>query len=375
MTASLEKKAYDAGKVLYMALELSAQRWRIAFSDGSKRRQVTVEANDLAALEEQIRKAKERFGLGEGARVVSCYEAGRDGFWIHRELERRGIENQVVDAASIEVPRRARRAKTDRLDVALLLDKLIRYLQGEHRVWRVVRVPPPEWEDLRNLYRERGSLLSEVSRHRSRIRSHLTRYGVRLKLDSKFLAPLEAARQPNGEPLPEHLVAGVRREWERLSLVKEQLREVSRRMQGLLKDAPMLEPARLLKLVRGIGQIGAWTLVVEVFGWREIGNRRELSSLVGLVPTPYNSGSMVREQGISKAGNRRVRALLIQLAWLWLRHQPQSKHSQWFQERFAGGGARQRRIGIVALARRLLIDLWRLLDKGVVPDGARLQTS
>ena len=179
----------------------------------------------------------------------------------------------------------------------------------------------------------------------------------------------------DGSPVPAHLKAGLIREWERLQLVQAQLKALEGAMRALIETHPELQSVRTLMLLSGMGWVGAWTLVVEMLGWREMANRRQLASLAGLVPSPYNSGAMVRDQGISKAGNRRVRALLIQLAWLWLRYQPGSKHSGWFQERFGGGSKRQRRIGIVAVARRLLADLWRFMETGAVPEGARLKMS
>ena len=373
MTASLQAKDYESGSVLYMSMELSDKTWRLAFGDGAHQGQVGIESADIAGLSEQVDRAKRKWGLAEPVRVVSCYEAGRDGFWLHHQLAQLGIENRVVDAASIEVSRRARRAKTDRLDAQALLEKLIRYEHGERRVWRVVRVPTPEWEDLRQLHRERGQLLSEQTRHRNRLSSKLIAQGLRLAPDGRFLQRLEQAKLFDGRPLPEHLKAGLKREWARLQVVGAQLKAVEGSIRALIKDSEPLKAVRLLMLLTGVGWVGAWMLVLEVFGWREMANRRQLASLCGLVPSPYNSGTQVRDQGISKAGNRRVRALMIQLAWLWLRYQPGSKHSRWFQERFGGGGKRQRRIGIVALARRLLIDLWRFVEAGVVPEGARLK--
>jgi transposase len=307
--------------------------------------------------------------------VVSCYEAGRDGFWLHRQLSALGVKNRVVDAASIEVSRRARRAKTDRLDARALLEKLVRYEGGERGVWRLVRVLGPEWEDRRQLERERGQLLNERTRHRNRLSSKLVAQGIRLPIDKDFVRRLDGVRLFDGRALPKHLRAGLVREFERLQAVQAQLRAVEREIEALIADAKELEPVRALRLLRGVGREGAWVLVMELFGWRELGNRRELASLAGLVPSPYNSGGMVRDQGISKAGNRRVRALMIQLAWLWLRYQPGSKHSRWFQTRFGGGSKRQRRIGIVGLARRLLIDLWRFVETGVAPEGARLKVT
>ena len=374
MTADLREQGYESAVVLYMALELSNTQWRVALGlSGGRSRQVVVAAGDVAQLVEQVAKAKAKWGLAEDTAVISCYEAGRDGFWLHRQLLALGIDNRVVDAGSIEVARRARRAKTDRLDAQALLVKLMRYAGGEKTVWRVVRVPEPGWEDIRQLHREREQLLGERTRHRNRLSSKLVAQGLRLGLSRDFPARLQAARDWAGEPLGEHLKAGLLREWERLELVSRQIRALEQEIRTHMASQEPLRAVRTLMMLTSIGWVGAWTLVVEIFGWRQIANRRELASLAGLVPSPYNSGSMVRDQGISKAGNRRVRALLIQLAWLWLRHQPQSRHSRWFAERFGGGGSRQRRIGIVALARRLLIDLWRFLETGVVPEGARLK--
>jgi transposase len=372
MTADLQVQAYESERILYMALELSNSKWRLALSDGVHRRQKTIAAGELLGLDEELARTQAKWGL-EAARVVSCYEAGRDGFWLHRELERRGIANLVIDAGSIEVSRRARRAKTDRLDAEALLGKLLRYWQGERRVWQVVRVPPLEWEDRRELERERGRLLKERTAHRNRLASALVRHGLRVAIDGRFRARLEQLCLSDGSSLPAHVKAALERELERLELVETQLKALSAELKAALRNDKALKPAQRLLALGGLGPIGAWTLVLELFGWRAIANRRELSSLCGLVPSPYNSGSMTREQGISKAGNRRVRALLIQLAWLWLRYQPESKHSRWFQERFGGGSRRQRRIGIVALARRLVIDLWRFVETGVVPEGARLK--
>ena len=375
MTADLHLKKYEHAAVLYMAMELGNEKWRLAFGDGTRARQVCIGAGDIAGLREQVDKAKGKFGLEQESGVVSCYEAGRDGFWLHRQLEALGITNRVVDAGSIEVSRRARRAKTDRLDAQALLEKLIRYERGERRVWREVRVASAQWEDLRQLHREREQLLGERTRHRNRLTGKLVAQGVRLPIDGKFLERLGEARLFDGRPLPEHLKAGLEREWERLQLVQAQIKALEANIRQLIADGGPLKGVRSLMLLSGIGWVGAWLLVLEILGWREIATRRQLAALAGLVPSPYNSGTMVRDQGIGKAGNRRVRALMIQLAWLWLRYQPDSKHSRWFQERFGGGNKRQRRIGIVALARRLLIDLWRLLEAGVVPEGARLRVA
>ena len=375
MTADLQTKSYASEAVLYMALELSNKSWRLAFGDGTGQRQVCIAAGDLVALCTEIDRAKRKLGLAAGVAVVSCYEAGRDGFWLHRQLSALGIDNRVVDAASIEVSRRARRAKTDRLDARALLEKLIRYEGGERGVWRLVRVPEPQWEDRRQLERERGQLLNERNRHRNRLTSKLVAQGIRMRIDKDLVQRLEVVKLFDGSPLPAHLKAGLLREYERLQAVTAQLRAVEQEIGALVENEDDLQAVRTLMLLSGVGPVGSWVLVLEILGWREMANRRQLASLAGLVPSPYNSGGRVRDQGISKAGNRRVRALVIQLAWLWLRYQPNSKHSLWFQERFGGGSKRQRRIGIVALARRLLIDLWRFVETGVVPQGAGLKVA
>jgi len=373
MTADIEKQGYETKTDLYMALELSNKTWRLAFGDGGRHRQVKIEAGNIARLEEQIGVVKRNWRLEPGVRVVSCYEAGRDGFWLHRQLEALGIDSRVIDAASIEVSRRTRRAKTDRLDADAMLEKLIRYEQGEKRSFRVIRVPSVAWEDRRQVLREREQLLGERTRHRNRLSSKLVAQGVRLPIGKNFPQALARVRLFDGQPLPAWLNAGLLREWKRLEIVQAQIKALEAQLREQLKADPAFKAVRTLMLLTGVGPVGAWTLVLELFGWREIANRRQLGSLAGLTPSPYNSGAMVRDQGISKAGNRRVRALMIQLAWLWLRYQPRSKHSQWFMQRFGGGGSRQRRIGIVGLARRLLIDLWRFVSSGVVPEGARLK--
>lgn len=358
---------------LYMAMELSERSWKLALSDGERRRQVTVAAGELGAVFEAMSRAKARFGLAEDAPVVSCYEAGRDGFWLHRRLTEAGVDNAVIDASSIEVSRRGRRAKTDRLDAAGLLERLMRWVRGERGVWSVVRVPSEEEEDARRLHRERERLKKERSAHRSRIRSLLVTQGVRLKRGRRFDEQLAEVLAREGV-LGRDLRAELGRERERLRLVEGQLRAVEAEQRERVRarcGRAEGQVAQLVELV-ALDVPSAWVFVMEFFGWREFRNRRELAALAGLTGTPYASGDSEREQGISKAGNRRVRAMLIQIAWLWLRYQPESALTQWYQQRFAHGGKRMRRIGIVALARRVLIALWRYLEHGEVPEGAVL---
>lgn len=363
--------------VLYMALELSNRSWRLALSDGAKRRQVSVPAADLAALAGAVAKAKERFKMPASARVVSCYEAGRDGFWLHRHLRSIGIENEVVDAASIEVSRRLRHVKTDRLDGDRLLAKLIRHHAGERGGWSVVRVPSPEEEDARHLHRELGRLKRERIAHRVRMQSLLVTQGVRMTIKGSARLRLETLTLWDGRALPLELKTELERERERLALVERQIEQSEATRRERLQNPRSEAERRVVHLMRlgAIGPASAWLLVKEFFGWRAFRNRREVAALAGLVGTPYNSGESERDQGISKAGNRRVRAMIVEIAWLWLRFQPKSALSQWYRARFASGGLRMRRIGIVALARKLLIALWRYLEDGVMPQGARLIAS
>ena len=374
---TLREKNTTKEQLLHVAFELSNSKWKLGFSDGNKMRFKSVDARNLEQLEEEIEKAKSRFRLDDDVRIVSCYEAGRDGFWLDRYLLSHGIENVVVDSSSIEVNRRKRRAKTDRIDARKLLRMLMRYHGGERKLWSVVRVPSVEAEDGRQLSRELESLNKERTSHRSRIRGLLIREGLEVKNPSgkKFLEELDSLCTWDGKGLPGDFKARIVREYERLRMVEEQmgiLRKEREKRVGSAETLSMRKVAQLRTLY-GIGVTSSWDFVTEMFGWREFRNRREVGAFAGLTPTPYDSGGSQREQGISKAGRGRIRALSIQIAWGWLRFQPQSKLSQWYQERFAGGGSRMRRVGIVAVARKLLIDLWRYLEYGVVAEGARLR--
>jgi transposase len=302
--------------------------------------------------------------------VHSCYEAGRDGFWLHRWLIDQGVDNIVVDSASIEVNRRARRAKTDRLDGDKLLAMLLRYAAGERRVWSVVRVPTPEQEDARRVHRELGRLVQERTAHISRIRALLVLHNLRVKYVGGRL--WQRWWTGHARELPPRVRAEIERESKRLSLVQEQICTIEAEQRQAVGANTEPQVAGLAQL-RGIGVGSGWVLAKELFGWRHFRNRREVAGCLGLAPSPYASGESQTEQGISKAGNRRVRNLMVELAWSWLRYQPQSELSQWFNRRFAGGGKRMRRIGIVALARRLAIALWRYLQDGLIPQGAQLK--
>jgi transposase len=359
---------------MYIALELSNKTWKLLFSNGFKKRQKTIDAGKLYQLEHEIAKTRKHFGMSEDVKINSCYEAGRDGFWIHRFLESRGIHNIVVDSASIEVNRRSRRAKTDRIDADKLLNMLMRYIGGERKLWSVLHVPSSNEEDARRINREIKRLKKERTAHTNRIKSLLILHGIRLVINRKFLINLEQVRLWNGEKLPRRVKAEIVRDYQRYELIKVQLLELELDKNALLKsENTQARKVVALKRLKGIGTISSWDLVYEFFGWRRFNNVKQVGGAAGLAPTPYASGSSDHEQGISKAGNRRVRSLMIELAWYWLRFQPQSKLSCWFQERFGSGGKRMRKIGIVALARKLLVSLWKYLDKGVLPEGAQMK--
>jgi transposase len=365
-----------AAPVLYLALELSWNSWKLAFTVGlgQKARLRTVPARNTDVLLAEIAKAKARFGLPDDTPVASCYEAGRDGFWLHRFLVDKGIDNRVVDSASIEVNRRQRRAKSDALDAVKLVEMLIRFHNGESKVWRVVRIPTVQDEDRRQRHRELIDLKGQRTEHSNRIKGLLATFGLDALVNAEFPRRLERLRQWDGEPLPPQVTERILREFARWQQVDEQVRALSSEQRRAVRDdaEPQVELVRQLLGLKGIGQAGAWILVREVFGWRSIKNRRELAALAGLVPTPFSSGDSHREQGISKAGNRRVRWVLVELAWGWLRYQPTSALSEWYRKRFASGNSRARKVGIVALARKLLIALWRYVEGGEVPEGAEV---
>jgi transposase len=304
--------------------------------------------------------------------VVSCYEAGRDGFWLHSYLAAHGITNHVVDTARIEQNRRAHRAKTDRLDLAGLLTLLARYQLGDRRGWRVVHVPSVAEEDARHLHRTRATLQQERTRLINRLKALLITQGVRVALDGAFVERLAAVRVWDGTPLPAGLTARVTQIWHQLRFLTTQLAAVDAAWHRRLRQPTTAADrcARRVATLSGIGPLGAGVLATEIFAWRQIRNSRQLGALVGLTPAPWQSGEVAHDRGITRAGNKHVRRLMGQLAWTWLRYQPASALTHWYQQRFARGGRRLRRIGIVALARKLLIAIWRYVEQGVVPAGA-----
>jgi len=367
----------DSSAVLHVGMDLGLKSWKLAMTTGlgQKPRIRTVPAGDLERFDVELSRAKKRFGLSECAPVKSCYEAGRDGFWIHRWLLSIGVENHVVDPSSIEVDRRRRRRKSDRLDATQLVVRLVRSGLGD-RTWSVVVVPSVEAEDGRHLHRSLDTLTKERTRIVNRIRGILISHGLRL--DPRlvtFLEDLSESRQWDGSPVPPGLQARVRVEWDRLQAVGEQIKAIEQERDRLLEEGEgvVVEQVDQLCKLKGVGIKSAWLLSRELFSWRPYQNRRTAGSLIGLAPTSYGSGTISRELGISKAGNRRVRAVAIQLAWSWIRSEPNSPITHWFQERYAKGSGRARRVGIVAVARKLIIALWRYVDQGVVPEGAILK--
>lgn len=368
-------------QTLLLALDLGNTTWKLGFTAGGPAlppRMRTIPARDLARLRAEIAAAKTRFGLAADTPVVSCYEAGRDGFWLHRALESFGVTSLVVDSASIDMNRRRRQAKSDRLDTAALLGKLSRHVSGERGVWSVLHVPDVEDEDRRHLHRELFIITRERSRAVNRIRGLLALHGIIMEGSlPRTLPSRETLCTWNDTPLPPELYARLSREWGRLTFLRKELKRLVALRRALLRDNdpsdPTLPIVRKLMALRSIGEVSAWIYTTEFFAWRDFHNRRQVGAAAGLCSTLRKSGDMGREQGISKAGNRFIRALAIELAWSWLRLQPQSALSKWYKVRFGSGGARLRRIGIVAMARKLLVALWRYIETDELPDGALLK--
>jgi transposase len=373
---------YEHGTI-FVAFELSKATWKVGviLPCSQKMSRFTLEGGDTAGLTDLLgRKRREaETRCGQAVQIVSCYEAGYDGFWLHRWLGAQGVRNHVLDPASIEVERHKRRVKTDRIDLDKLMRVLLALCRGEPRVCRQARAPSVADEDARRRHRERERLKEERGAHVSRIKALLHGQGIRdVDPRSRRFAALLAKRLTgDGHTVPPVLAAEVAREHARLRLVVEQITGLEAEIQQQMDAAPAgstaAKAAQLGQLV-GIGMAGAQTLAHEVY-YRSFANRRQVGSYTGLTGTPYDSGNSRREQGISKAGNRRARTMLIELAWLWRRHQPDSELSRWFHQRVGNIKGRIRKIAIVALARKLAVALWRYLETGLVPTGARLRAA
>lgn len=363
-------------KSLFVAMELSNKNWKLAFGDGSRERERNMPARREELLLREVAWAKEKLGLAADAPVVFCYEAGRDGFWIDRMLRKHGFRNYVMDPASIEVPRRSRTRKTDRLDAKKLLKLLLRAeLWGERGGFSSVRVPSEEQEAEMRPHRERERLVKERTGHRARIKSLCVLHG--LEVGNPATVGIDQLRNWEGKPLAGPWVEELKREQQRLCLVEEQMRGIEKQQAAALVQAPTqaLRKARKLFRLKAVGPQSSWLLSHECFGWRTFANRKHLGSFAGLTGTPFDSGETLREQGISKAGSGRVRTTMIELAWGWVRWQPNSALTHWFIDRYVRGGtSRSKRKGIVALARKLLVALWKYLEQDLVPEGAVLKS-
>ena len=363
---------------IYVAIELSQRSWLVTLHSPDRDRfsRHRLEGGDFAGLLGLIEQNRERAAgrLGSKPRVVSCYEAGYDGFWLHHLLTEAGFTNFVFDPASIAVEQRARRAKTDRIDGELLLRTLMAYLRGEPRVVRIVRVPSVDEEDARRASRERDRLVKEQTAHTNRIKALLRLVGMAVGNPRRadWVGWLGRQTDRRGCPVPPRLLAEVEREHARLMLVRRQLAALEQTLSAHAASAAtagMIERRDQLLRLKAIGPTIGATLTNEVF-YKDFRNRREVGSYFGLACSPWQSGGIDREQGISKAGNPRARHKAIELAWLWVLHQPDSALTRWFCERTRNASKRIRRIAIVALARKLMVALWRYLITGLVPDGA-----
>jgi len=365
---------------LHAALELSKNSWLLAIQspDRDNPSLHPIKGGDAEGLMAKLDAARQRLAKASGRapRLTLCYEAGYDGFWLARFVKQRGIDCLVMDPASLQVDRRARRVKTDRIDVGKLLHTLIAWRRGERHVCSMVVIPSAEEEDLRRSHRERDRLVRERTAHINRIKGLLFAQGIRaINVKSRYKSLTPAALVTgDGRPLPERLGREIAREIERLALVGEQLRAIERECEQAptLCEASERKRHQLLRL-KGIGPVCATILARELY-YRQFANRRQVASYTGLTPSPYDSGESRRSQGISKAGNSLVRHVMIQSAWLWLMHQPQSALSQWFRQRTEGHSKRMRCIMIVALARKLAVALWRYLEHGLIPEGAIVKT-
>ena len=376
MTATTRSEFRSVSEpTLYVAFELGKKEWKLAMTSGFGVAPWlrTVPAGDLRGVERAIQQGERRLGLPARGAVVSCYEAGRDGFWVHRALTQWGFANRVVDSASIEVNRRARRAKTDRLDALKLVTMLVRVCLGERGVWSDVHVPSVAAEAARQVSRERTALTQEQTRVINQMRGWLATWGSALPR-RRPRAWWTTVRDWAGAALPREVQGRLERAEARLAVIEGQIAELEAQQQAALRIAAPASALRQLVRLKGVATTSASVLLDEGLVWRAFRNRRQIGGLLGFAPTPYDSGESQREQGISRAGNHRLQSLSIQLAWNWVRWQPLSALTQWYRERF-GLGKRARRIGIVAVARKLVIALWRYVTTGVVPAGAILKVA
>lgn len=376
---ALQQQVNAQSKALYIGFELSKNGWKIALSDGDcdRIRSKRLDSYDFDELEEIIEWANDYFGLAEDFEIFSVYEAGLDAFWLHYVLDKMGFQNVVVDPASIEVNQKKRRRKTDRLDALRMVRHLVRFHGGDSRIWSVCQVPTMQDEDDRRIERELHRLKCEQTGHVNRIKGLLSTQGVPFaKINDELIEGLDEMVTKGGQKLGPQLKREIRRQYRRLELVRADIKEVAKDRKMLLeqrRDEEKMDKVRRLEMLRGIGEDSAWLLIMEAFGWRTFQNRGQVGAYAGLAPSPWNTGQSKRDQGICKSGNKWVRHRMIQLAWLWLQYQPTSELTQWFNDKYGESSKRSKRVGIVALARKLLVRLWRFVEHGEVPNGARLK--
>ena len=368
---------------IFVSVELSQRSWLVTLHspDKDKMSRHKLEGSDHTGLLALIGRMRGRaaLALGEVPAVMSCYEAGYDGFWLHRLLMAAGITNYVFDPASIAVDQRARRVKTDRIDGEAMLRTLMAYCRGEPRVVRIVRVPAPDQEDARRASRERHRLVKEQTAHTNRIKALLRLLGMAVGNPRRrdWLSWLATQRDWQGQAVPPRILSEIEHEHARLMLVREQLEALTQAPPAAdltSAAAQMTQRSDLLRRLKCLGPAFATTLTSEVF-YKDFRNRREVASYFGLTPSPWQSGGIDRDQGISKAGNPRARCAAIELSWLWLRHQPDSKLTLEYRRRTLDASKRIKRVAIVALARKLMVALWRYLTTGLVPEGAMLKAA
>lgn len=368
----------------YVALELSQRTWLVGYLLPGTERVLTekVAGGDTDALIAVLGRIASKIASaaptdGPASRVRVCFEAGYDGFWLARFLIDRGFDTTILDPSSFLISRRGRRVKTDRIDVEAMVFILKAYLLGDKSVCRPVRLPTPAEEDAKRLSRERTQLKKERMRHVNRIRALLILHGVRSVpglWGGRWRDSLSNIRTGDGRELGPFLLRELCRQFERLDVVHGQLKALEKErieacsVEGTVSNGQKI---RVLKQLSGVGEVGAASLVAEVFH-RTFKNRKHLASYLGLAPSPYANGESVRDQGISKAGNKQGRVMRVELAWCWLKYQPRSHLSQWYRSRFSGHGRRSGKVGIVALARKLAIAFWRFIEDGIVPEGATL---
>jgi transposase len=371
--------ALEPNVTLIAVIEMSLSSWLVAgIVPGVERqplKKLTVDENALLKLLQRWREEAEKAG-SRIERTVVAFEAGRDGFWLARWLKARSIEVHVIHAASVAVSREHRRAKTDRLDTELLKRAVLGWLRGERNHCKMVAIPTIEDEDAKRPNRERDSLVGERSRIVNRMKAALVRLGIRgfnPKL-KRAAERLDGLRTPDGEPIPPNTLAELRRDMERRRLVNNQIRQIEEARLERLEQTPSDGPhamVRLLARVIGVGIETADMLVHEVLS-REMRDRRAVARYGGLTGSPDESGRRRREKGLARSGNARVRRGMIQLAWRFLLHQKNSALTQWYRARTENMRGTRKPM-IVALARKLLIALWRLVRQGVVPDGVLLR--